>query len=696
MGKRDVFSKENPMTEALRCPHCGIDLEADAPQGLCPSCLLEEGMKDPGDGPWSRALPETTPYTIGFTPPEVADLAQRFPQLEILALLGYGGMGAVYKARQVRLDRLVALKVLPAEASRDPSFAERFTREARALARLNHPHIVGVHDFGEHEGLFYFIMEYVDGANLRRLLADGPLSPALALQIIPQICDALQYAHEEGIVHRDIKPENILLDQKGRVKIADFGLAKLLGQAPLHTRLTASRQVMGTPHYMAPEQMERPLTVDHRADIYSLGVVFYEMLTGELPLGRFAPPSHKAGVDERLDAVVFRALENQAERRYQRVSDLQRDVAALSAGSPVIYRPDSHAHQPEVLPAAPALSVAFQIKRAFWQTQGILRLQEQGLDVEFVHHFLFTSGRVREKTISLHEIKTISLKKSWSTASLILTAHRLSTLEDFAITYLDRAEFLIGKANRQAAEELVAQVQRRLAALTPQPAGQGMPDRAARPRASSKPARLGAFIRSVLYYCVDSFQSRKPPSSPPTELSQPQVPASQAEDQPADLAEDGPPSQSRWLRTLQQILLLVCFGCLLCALSFQASGGRDHTSFQIGFPSPWWTLEQGRHTVESEGASPDKPGRKITSFKSSAEVNFLSSSFGLLVVGLVALHGAWLMEKRLLEHGLNSEPGKRLSRRGKWRWVVVWILLAVLVTEGIVAVLSVTIPNFSL
>ncbi len=136
-------------------------------------------------------------------------------------------MGAVYKARQRKLDRLVAVKVLPPDWGKEPAFAERFAREAKMLARLAHPHIVAVHDFGESDGLFYLVMEYVDGASLRHILQEGRLEPDEALAIIPQICDALQYAHEEGVVHRDIKPENILLDSKSRVKIADFGLAKL-------------------------------------------------------------------------------------------------------------------------------------------------------------------------------------------------------------------------------------------------------------------------------------------------------------------------------------------------------------------------------------------------------------------------------------------------------------------------------------
>jgi serine/threonine protein kinase len=266
-----------------------------------------------------------------------AEIARHFPQLEILVELGRGGMGVVYKARQKQLDRIVALKVLPPEAGRDPNFAERFLREARALAKLNHPGIVTVYEFGECGGLFFLIMEFVDGTNLRQLEQSHRLTPAEALAIIPKICDALQYAHEEGVVHRDIKPENILVDKRGRVKIADFGLAKLLGQTAADARLTRSNLMMGTPHYMAPEQMEKPLAVDHRADIYSLGVVFYELLTGELPLGRFQPPSscgRGMQIDVRLDEVVLKTLEKEPERRYQQVSEVKTAVETVAQTPP--------------------------------------------------------------------------------------------------------------------------------------------------------------------------------------------------------------------------------------------------------------------------------------------------------------------------------------------------------------------------
>jgi predicted Ser/Thr protein kinase len=278
-----------------------------------------------------------SPPSGDFEPPDVAALGPLFPQLEIIELLGAGGMGAVYKARQPNLDRLVALKVLPPRE--DPSFGERFTREARTLARLNHPGIVHVYDFGQAGGHSFIVMEYVEGVNLRQAERSGKMTPAEALAVVPQICSALQYAHENGVVHRDIKPENILLDAKGRVKIADFGLAKLL-EAGGPQRLTGTHQAMGTLHYMAPEQWEKPAAVDHRADIYSLGVVFYELLTGELPLGRFAPPSQKVQVDVRLDQVVLRTLEKEPERRYQRAEDVKTDVETISAKPPANAIPE--------------------------------------------------------------------------------------------------------------------------------------------------------------------------------------------------------------------------------------------------------------------------------------------------------------------------------------------------------------------
>ncbi len=277
------------------------------------------------------ALNEGDKRTGVFEPPTVGRLAELFPSLEIIELIGAGGMGAVYKARQSGLDRLVALKILPEEFGHDVRFALRFTREARTLAKLSHPNIVSVYEFGNVEDTYYFLMEFVDGSTLRDVVKAGQLASQHALAIVPHLCDALQYAHDKGVVHRDIKPENILIAADGSVKIADFGLSRILGNESHEEVLTGTHQVMGTPRYMAPEQLEGSRGVDHRADIYSLGVVFYEMLTGELPIGRFAAPSTKVEIDVRLDEVVLRTLEKEPQRRYQHASQIKSDVQSITS-----------------------------------------------------------------------------------------------------------------------------------------------------------------------------------------------------------------------------------------------------------------------------------------------------------------------------------------------------------------------------
>ncbi len=298
------------------CRQCRAPISIEKEGGLCAECEVTPGRMPP--------------YSLGTEParpPTIAEIAPLFPNLEILELMAQGGMGVIYKARQPQLDRIVALKIISPELGRDPAFAERFSREAQALARLNHSNIVSVFDFGKAGGFYYFLMEYVDGATLRELMDSKELSAEGAGRIVVEICHALQYAHEEGIVHRDIKPSNILLDKKGRVKIADFGLAKLAVEDGKERRGDSQTgTVLGTPHYMAPEQIEKPETVNHRADLYALGVVFYEMLTAQLPLGRFEAPSKLAPVDLRLDEVVFRALEKEPDRRYQHAREIRTAV----------------------------------------------------------------------------------------------------------------------------------------------------------------------------------------------------------------------------------------------------------------------------------------------------------------------------------------------------------------------------------
>lgn len=285
--------------------------------GLNPADLLRQGAEE-------DTIADDA--TSAFALPPIDQIASAFPHFEILELIGQGGMGAVYKVRQKDLDRIVALKILPPTIGQSSEFSERFTREARALAKLNHPGIVTIHEFGQRDGLHFILMEFVDGANLAQLMRTSRISPREALAIVPQVCDALQYAHDQGLVHRDIKPENLLIDRQGRVKVADFGIAKVIATVcDLSTsetttgsaNQTIAGKIMGTPQYMAPEQMDHPSEVDHRADIYALGVVFYQMLTGELPNKDLQAPSKKVHIDVRLDEIVLRAMEKEPQMRYQ-------------------------------------------------------------------------------------------------------------------------------------------------------------------------------------------------------------------------------------------------------------------------------------------------------------------------------------------------------------------------------------------
>ena len=304
----DTQEMTNP-PESRICHECGTEIPAGAKE--CSRCALEAELKAKG-------------FEV-----DLEALAAELPQLEILEELGRGGMGVVFKGRQKSLGRDVAVKVLPKELDYDPSFSDRFLRECRTLAGLSHPNVVTVYDAGVAAGHNYLLMELVDGTDLAKLMRSGDVQPDQALSIVSQICEALQYAHDQGVVHRDIKPGNILLDREGHVKLGDFGLAKLL-RSDESMRLTGTMQAMGTPQYMAPEQLERPLEVDHRADLYSLGVVLYELLTGELPLGRFEEPSKRADVDVGLDEVVMKTLEKEPDQRYQSASEVRVEVQRAS------------------------------------------------------------------------------------------------------------------------------------------------------------------------------------------------------------------------------------------------------------------------------------------------------------------------------------------------------------------------------
>lgn len=296
--------------------------------GLDAGELLARGLHtvkpSAGSGPWEPPTPEA--------------LAKLLPQYRIESLLGRGGMGAVYKGVQPSLDRPVAIKLLPAELATDADFIARFQREARTLAKLQHSGIVAVYDFGQtSEGHLYFVMEYVDGTDLQHILKGPGLKPEQALELIGQICDALYAAHRQGVIHRDIKPANILLTKDGRAKLADFGLARPLTEDS--GGLTVTNMIMGTPDYMAPETRTSATHADHRADIFALGVMLYEMLTGQRPHGAFQPASQRVQVDVRIDEVVLKALQQEPDRRYQQASEMKSDVERIRTTPPEKTKP---------------------------------------------------------------------------------------------------------------------------------------------------------------------------------------------------------------------------------------------------------------------------------------------------------------------------------------------------------------------
>ena len=275
------------------------------------------------DVPLGSSLPPATQHTA------IAESSPLIPGYELVELLGRGGMGEVWRARQVSLGRLVAVKILPAKFSADREFVARFEKEATALAALNHPGIVQIIDRGQAGQNYYFAMELVPGVNLRELLTGRRLSTKEALRIVVQVARAIDYAHEQKVVHRDLKPENVLVDPRGHVKIADFGLAGMK-DSERNIALTATAVAMGTVNYMAPEQRRDAKHVDHRADLYSLGVLLYELLTGELPLGRFKLPSEKVeGLPARIDELVASLLESEPELRPSRAFEVANALESL-------------------------------------------------------------------------------------------------------------------------------------------------------------------------------------------------------------------------------------------------------------------------------------------------------------------------------------------------------------------------------
>ncbi|MBI2923245.1 MAG: protein kinase [Planctomycetes bacterium] len=317
----------------LTCAKCGsqVALPADpkAMAASCPKCGSSvdlSSMRTMMDAP--------APAPAAGDPLAAGKVLSGY---RIEQVLGRGGMAVVYKAVQLSLSRAVALKVLPRHLSANPAFVARFTREAGALAALSHPNVIGIIDRGSEGDLYYFVMEFVDGTDLQAVLAQGRPAPAEAVRVLTQVLAALDYAHRRGVIHRDIKPGNIMISRDGSVKVTDFGIAHLAGGQGTAIGLTMAGAQMGTVNYMAPEQRIDAGRVDARADIYAAGVVLYEALTGQLPLGAFEPPSSlNPAVDPRLDAVVLRALKRDPAARFATAQDMAAALAPLaSAAAPL-------------------------------------------------------------------------------------------------------------------------------------------------------------------------------------------------------------------------------------------------------------------------------------------------------------------------------------------------------------------------
>jgi serine/threonine-protein kinase len=334
--------------QQIRCVKCGLSFDVQRPDIQAPT---RAAPRPPSGRPAGTHAPQADTMVLQALP--------SFPGYEVMEVIGKGGMGTVYKARQISLKRVVAIKVLAGELAVDRGFIDRFDREATALAKLSHPNIVPIIDKGAYGGVYFFVMDYVQGNTLRDLLRVGKLPQEDTVKISLQVCRALSHAHANGVVHRDMKPENVLMDRDKNVRIADFGLADIVGNTTWGT-LTGSGMAMGTAHYMAPEQRKDAKRVDLKADIYSMGIMLYEMLTGEIPQGHFRRPSeHTPGVNPAFDNIVIRCLQPIPEDRYISSDELARDIRSVGqqgrrAEAPV-PKPAARTEQPETPGPEPTL-----------------------------------------------------------------------------------------------------------------------------------------------------------------------------------------------------------------------------------------------------------------------------------------------------------------------------------------------------
>jgi serine/threonine protein kinase len=364
------------MPEARLCPQCRAELPDDAPAGLCPRCLAPQGVETGAWSPSDRAQdPTLAPRTTEPRGPGPGTAPRYFGDYEILEEVARGGMGVVYKARQISLDRIVALKTILAGQFASEADVDRFYTEARAAANLQHPNIVAIHEVGQHEGQHYFSMDYVEGRNLASLVEKGPLPVSQAVTYVKSIAEGIHYAHQQGILHRDLKPSNILIDCFDEPRITDFGIAKRIGARDVtavpgagpiaETSLTAAGEVLGTPSYMSPEQIDAdPAQLGPATDVYSLGAILYELLTGRPPFrGRSArdtllavlqsPPVSIRRLNRRvprdLERICLKCLQKDPTRRYPSAAALADDLQRFTLDQPTHAAADEKALAPRIL-----------------------------------------------------------------------------------------------------------------------------------------------------------------------------------------------------------------------------------------------------------------------------------------------------------------------------------------------------------
>ncbi len=307
-----------------------------------------KAARKPAEQPAGKAAGKADPPKAA-RPQQTAPGGQelKIPGFELFEVIGKGGMGKVYRARQQSLDRVVAIKVLNEDLAKHKSFIKRFEKETASLAAMSHPNISAIIDRGNVGGIYYFVMEYIDGPSMRQQINRGHMELAECLDLFTTLCKAVAHAHQRGVIHRDLKPENVLFTTDGVLKVVDFGLANIL-DPERRWEMTRTKVSMGTVNYMAPEQRRDAKHVDHLADVYSLGVMLYELLAGELPLGRFEPPSKfRSEVDPRLDRLVLKMLDFEPERRPQKLELVVATLASLGQPAPKAEQAPPEPAQPE-------------------------------------------------------------------------------------------------------------------------------------------------------------------------------------------------------------------------------------------------------------------------------------------------------------------------------------------------------------